>query len=163
MRVLACILVLVTLVVGAFFGYVYYGAQMQIEGITAQVTPATEVQATYDDILAQLDNGSFLGTKYHETEFLMPESFAFLSLTVRMQNRGMFPMDWIQIEVQPDAADILQLPADRTPTLAGSSRGDFSTTLLTRTGADQTRTVTVTYYVLGKQMSVTYQMGAGQQ
>lgn len=161
MRILACILVLITLLAGAFVGYCYYGAKMEIEGIAATLTPAVEAVGTYDSVRSQLANGSFLGTKYYDTEFLMPESFAFLTLTVRMSNRGMLPMDWIQIEVKPNLADALQLPAERTPSLAGNSRADFSTVILTRAGVETARKVTVKYYVLGQQFSVTYDMGTG--
>ena len=159
MRGLACVFVVITLLVGAFFGYVYYGTQMQVVGVAASMVPAVEVEATYDDIVRKLDNGSFLGEIYAETEFLMPDSYAFLTLTVRMQNRGMFPMDYIQFSVKPDSADIVQLPADRTPSLAGNSVADFSTTLLTRTGADTSREIAITYYVLGRQFTVTYTPG----
>lgn len=158
MKVLAIVMVCLVVLVGAFLGYCYSGMQMQIEGVAASLTPATEVVATYDDIRDQLANEVFLGKVYHETEFLMPESFAFLTLTVRMTNRGVFPMDWIRIEVEPDAADILQLAADRTPTLAASSRADFSTTILTRAGASTSRTIKVTYYALGRQMEAIYKM-----
>lgn len=159
MRIVACVLLVITVLVGAFFGYVYYGAHMEILGVATSMVPATEVLATYEDILAQLDNGAFLGKQYHETDFLMPESFAFLTLTARLSNKGLFPMDWLQIEVEPDASDILQLYQERTPSLAGGNRADFSTTLLTRTGADASRLITVHYYFFGYKMSVSYQMG----
>lgn len=158
MRVLAIVLLVVTLLAGAFFGYCLWGAQMQIQGVTVTVTPATEALGTYNDIVSQLENGSFYGTKYREVDYVMPESFAFLTLTVRMQNRGLLPMDWVRIEVEPDAADAVQLAESRTPTLAGSSRADFSTTVLTRTGASESRTLTVTYYVLGQKRTVSYDM-----
>lgn len=163
MRVLACILVLITLVVGAFVGYCYYGAQMQIDGVAASLTPAAEAIGTYNDVRDKLANGTFIGTKYADAEFLMPESFAFLTLTVRMTNKGMFPMDWIELEVTPDVADILMLPAERTPSLAGSSSGDFSAILLTRTGVNTKRQVTVHYYVLGRAYTETFDMETGKQ
>lgn len=156
MRIVAGILVLVTLLVGAFLGYCYYGAQMEIESVTATLTPATDALGTYNEVLDQLTNGTFMGTQYRETEFIMAENFAFLTLMVRMSNKGMLPQDWIQIEVQPDAADVLQLAADRTPTLSGNSRAEFSITLLTRTGVGTDRKITVTYYVLGRPFTVQY-------
>lgn len=149
----------IVVIVGAFFGYCYYGMQMQIEGVAASLTPAPEAMEVYDTVMDQLANEAFFGTIYQEgTEFLMPESFAFLTLTARMTNRGIFPMDWVRIEVTPDSADILQIEADRTPTLTAQSRADFSTTVLTRAGADTQREITITYYVLGRQMSVSYRM-----
>lgn len=158
MRVLAGIMVLITLLVGVFFGYCYFGAQMRINGVAAQVTEATDAQGTFAEVQGQLANGSFLGRKYYEVDLLMPESFSFLTLTVRMENRGLFPMDWVQIEIAPNVADVLQLPLERTPTLAAGSAADFSTTILMRHGAETSRKVTVTYYVLGRPMTATHDM-----
>lgn len=158
MRVLAIIMLVITLLAGAFLGYCTWGAQMQIQGVSVTMTPATDALGTYNDIVHQLENGSFYGTKYREVEYVMPDSFAFLTLTVRMQNRGLLPMEWIRIEVAPDAADAVQLPESRTPTLAGSTRSDFSATVLTRTGASEARALTITYYVLGQKFTVSYQM-----
>jgi len=158
MRVLTLIVVVLTLLVGAFFGYCYSGARMRIEAVYAQVTPALEAQEAFAEVTGQVADGTFYGTKYREAEFLMPDSFAFLTLSVRMENRGLFPMDWIRIEVRPDAADVLQLANDRAPSLFAGSRADFTTTLLTRLGADTTRKVIVTYYVLGRAFSAEYEM-----
>lgn len=160
MRILAGIMIVIVLLVGAFFGYAYYGAQMQIEAVYAQVTPATEALGTYNETLSQIYNGSFYGTQYREVEFAGAEEYAFLTLTVRMQNRGPFPMEYIQIAVTPGTLDIVQLPTDRTPSLAANSKADFSTVILTQAGASSNRQVTVTYYVLGQKQTATYAMTA---
>lgn len=158
MRVIACILIVITLLVGAFFGYCYYGTKMEIVGVAAVITPAKDALGTYNQMLDQLSEGSFLGVQYAEADFIMPDSYAFLTLNVRMRNHGIFPQEWIQIEVKPDASDILQLPADRTPSLATRTTADFGATLLTRTGADTARRITITYYVLGSPYSVEFEM-----
>lgn len=156
MRIFAFVLLGITLVVAAFFGYCYYGAQMQIVGVAASLTPATEALGTYELVTGQMREGSFYGTVYQELEFTYPESYTFVSFTVRMRNRGLLPMDWIRIEVAPEENDILQLAADRTPSLAGGSTADFSTALLCRSGADADRKITLTYYVLGYPFRVEY-------
>lgn len=158
MRIVAILMVLITLLVGVFFFYTYNGMRMEIEGVASMMTAAVDAIETYDGVRAQLANGSFYGQQFVETEFLMPDSFAFLTLTVRMRNPGILPMDWIRIEVEPDSADILQLPADRTPSLAAGTRGDFSTTLLTRTGASTLRRIIIHYYVLGTPLTVEHVM-----
>ena len=158
MRVIACILLLITLLAAAFLGYCYYGAQMTIEGVSVSLTPAVEALGTYNRVREQIEQGAFLGTVYRDADYLMPETYAFLTLTARMSNRGMFPQDWIAIEVAPDAADIVLLYSERTPSLPAMSRGDFHTTLLTHTGASTSRTITISYYVLGRPFSVSYEM-----
>ncbi len=158
MRVITCVLVLITLLVGAFLGYCYYGTQMKIISVVATVTPAQEALGTFNEATQQVENGTFSGTKYREAEYAMPNSFSFLTLTVRMENPGLLPMDWIRISVVPDAADVFQLASARTPSLAGSNRADFSTTILTRTGADTLRKIKVLYYVLGRPFEAEFNM-----
>ncbi len=158
MRVLAWILVLATVLVGAFFGYCYYGAQMQIEGVAAAMTPAVDALATYNELTEQIAQGTFYGGKYRDAEFIMPDGYAFLTLTVRMSNQGFLSQDWIRIEVVPDPADIVQLPESRTPTLAARTRADFSATVLTQLGASTSRKIIIHYYVLGREFSIEHQM-----
>lgn len=158
MRVLAMILVFITMLVGAFFGYCYYGAQMQIEGVATSSVQATEAMGTLADIESHMRNGSFLGVSFREAEFTEPAQYEFQTITLRMKNRGMFPMDWIQFEVQPGVADVLQLPQERTPTLGANSTGDFSADILTLSGAETRHTVRISYYVLGRKITISYTM-----
>ena len=158
MRVFACILLLLTLLAAAFWGYCYHGAQMVIEGVAVSLSPAVDAMGTYNQVKTQVSQGTFLGRMYREANFLMPERYTFLTLTVRMSNRGLFPQDWIRIEVAPDPADIALLFNERTPSLSGMSRGDFHATLLMDTGASTSRALSVKYYVLGQPFTVSYQM-----
>ncbi|MCL1963650.1 MAG: hypothetical protein FWF69_01130 [Firmicutes bacterium] len=158
MRVFTCILLLVTLLAAAFLGYCYVNARMVIEGVSASQVAAADALGTYNQVKNQIAQGTFLGTVYRDANYVMPEGYTFLTLTVRMANHGILPQDWIRIELTPDAADIALLYNERTPTLAGMSRADFYATLLTHTGAHTSRTVKITYYVLGMPFSVSYQM-----
>ncbi len=155
MRTLAILLVFFTLLVGGFLWTAYSGTQMEILSVTASVAPAVENEDLYNETRKHIQNGTFTGTVFSDTEFIMPDGYQFVTLTVRMSNTGFFPQEWIRIEVQPGDAAIAQLPETRTPSLAARSRGEFSTTVLTRFGADTQHTVTVTYYVLGHAFSVT--------
>ncbi len=158
MRVITSVLIIITLLIGAFLGYCYFGTQMKINSVMSAMTPAQEVLGTFNEVTMQVENGTFLGNRFREAEFAMPNSFSFLTLTVRMENPGFLPMDWIRISVAPDAADVLQLASPRTPSLAGNNRADFSTTILTRTGADTLRKIKVMYYVLGRPFEAEFTM-----
>lgn len=156
MRVLAMILVFVTMLAGAFFGYCYYGAQMQIEGAAVSRVPATEAMGTLTNVQDRMRDSSFLGVSFREAELAEPALYEFQTITLRMKNRGMFPMDWIQFEVQPGVADVLQLPQERTPTLAANSTADFSADILTLSGAELRHTVNISYYVLGRKITISH-------
>ena len=155
MKVLAVILMTLTLIAAVFFGFCYYGAQIRLERMTVSALPAPEDLDTWQRISDDLRNGTFTGTRFLSSELIMPESFQFVTLTLTMTNPGFFPMEFIEFSVLPDPADVLQLPAARTPSLRARSTGDFSATVLTRLGSDSPRNVTVTYCVLGHRFSVT--------
>lgn len=163
MRIIAGILLLITILVGAYIGYCYVGIAMEIESVHAVWTPVTEDMDTYEHIKQQLAEGSFSGKRYMEEPFPDAEDMSFLTITVRMRNKGLLPQDWIELHVTPKEGDIAQLPMDRTPTLAARTRSELSTTLLVRTSVDSNRNVRVTYYVLGKQYQATYKMPGNNQ
>lgn len=151
MRFLTCLLLAATLLVGAFFGYGWYGAQMQVVGAGAVKTPAEDAQGAFSELREQLSLDAFYGHPFRQITFEGPENYAFVTLTVRMKNVGLFPMEWISIEVSPDAADIAQLaPEGDAPTLGRLSLGEYTATVLTLKDADTSRTFTVRYYVLGR-------------
>lgn len=154
MRILASIILLLTVLVLGFFGYCYFGAQMQIVGIYPTLTPATNAATTYEEIKQQIEINAFSGTSYvAEPSLTTPAEYAFLTYTVRMRNPGLLPQDYIRIEVQNLPGDLLQLAADRTPSLASHTTSDFSATILVPAGSTEAaRSIRVTYYVLGRPM-----------
>ena len=158
MRILAGILVLITLIVGTYVGYCYIGITMEIESVTSSWKAAVDDLETFNQINYQIENGSFSGVRVVEAPLPDPESMSFLTLTVRMRNRGLLPQDWIEIHIEPKDGDYLFLAQERTPTLAAGTLSDFSTILLTRASVDGSRSLRITYYVLGRQYQVDYAM-----
>lgn len=151
MRFLTCVIVAVTVLVGAFFGYCFYGAQVQLESVGTVKTPANEMMDSFSAVREQLSLDAFYGEQFRETEFEAPENYAFITLNVRMKNVGLFPMEWMRVEVEPNAADILQLaPQGDAPTLERMSLGEYAVTVLTLADAETRHTLTVSYYVLGR-------------
>lgn len=158
MRTIASILLLLTIIVGAYIGYCYIGITMQIDTVTSAWMPVTESMETYEHIQRQLAEGAFSGTIYTDEPFPDMEDMSFLTFTVHMGNQGLLAQDWIEIHVTPKEGDIALLPAERTPTLAAGTRSTFSATILTRSSVDGNRDIRVTYYVLGRRYEVSYSM-----
>ena len=156
MRIVAVILLFATLFVGVYFGYCYIGLAMQIESVTAEWTSADGDMETYSHIERQIEEGFFSGKLYADPPLPGASEAAFLTLTVRMNNRGLLDQDWIEIHVTPKEGDIALLAQERTPTLAANTRADFSVTLLARPGLDEKRELRVSYYVLGRKYEVAY-------
>ena len=153
MRTITGILLVAVLAVGAFFGYCWYGAQMQLVGAGTAVTPAADAGETFSSLRWQLSEGSFCGDVLRQVDLGDASEYSFVTVNVRMKNIGLFPMEWIRIEVKPVAADILQLaPEGDPPTLARMSLGEYAATFLTQ-GDGGARTYEISYYVLGRKFT----------
>lgn len=98
MKTLA-ILALVATIAGA--GAVLYGINTlapQVVQTAANVTEAQSVADTFDDMVTRLENGTFGGRIFGGTDDLRAEDCAFVTYTVRLQNKGFFPAEWISME-----------------------------------------------------------------
>ncbi|MFQ9805711.1 MAG: OmpA family protein [Christensenellales bacterium] len=157
MKILA-ILALVATIAGA--GAVLYGINTlapQVVQTAANVTEAQSVADTFDDMVTRLENGTFGGRIFGRTDDLRAEDCAFVTYTVRLQNKGFFPAEWISMElIEPKDGDVLALPDDSRHALAAGSVGDMQLTVLRRTDeeeqADTARTLRVTCYVFGRKI-----------
>lgn len=103
MKILA-ILALVATIAGA--GAVLYGINTlapQVVQTAANVTEAQSVADTFDDMVTRLENGTFGGRIFGGTDDLRAEDCAFVTYTVRMQNKGFsrrngFPWSLVRAE-----------------------------------------------------------------
>ncbi len=138
MKILA-ILALVATIAGA--GAVLYGINTlapQVVQTAANVTEAQSVADTFDDMVTRLENGTFGGRIFGGTDDLRAEDCAFVTYTVRLQNKGFFPAEWISMElVEPKDGDVLALPDDSRHALAAGSVGDMQLTVLRRTDEEE--------------------------
>ncbi|MEG0766563.1 MAG: hypothetical protein RR482_02505 [Clostridia bacterium] len=160
MKYIAWALVIVVVLVGAVMGYAYAGAHLQYEGVRVEVMPAQEQRTLYDTTRNAISLDSFTGVQFQKSDLLMPESYQWMTYTVRLSNKGVLPAEWLRIEVRPDASDVLQLGEERGFTLAAGGKGDLRGTMLTRVGAKQARMLHITYYVMGRAYSLDIDMGA---
>ena len=160
MKILA-IFVLLATIAGA--GAVLYGLNTlapQVVQAAAAVTQAQSAEDAFESVVSQLENGTFGGKIFGKTSDLRVEDCAFVTYTVRLQNKGFFPAEWISMELlNPAENDVLALPDDSRHALPAGSMGDMQLTVLSRAGAqedgaqiDTARTLRVTCYVFGRKI-----------
>ena len=157
MKILA-ILALLATIAGA--GAVLYGLNTlapQVVQTTAAVTQAQSAEDAFESVVSQLENGTFGGKIFGETSDLRAEVCAFVTYTVRLQNKGFFPAEWISMElVEPQEDDVLALPDDSRHALAAGGMGDMQMTVLQRVNADgqadTARNLRITCYVFGRKI-----------
>ena len=155
-RILA-IAVLVATIAGA--GAVLYGINTLVPAAvqtTMTAIPAAQAQQTLEDTLSQVAQGTFAGHVFAPAEGLSAEDASFVTVNVRLRNRGFFPAEWIALSVIPredvtaDARDVLQLDNYGANVLPAGSEGDISATVLTTIGRELPLTLEVSCYVLGE-------------
>ena len=163
-RILKVLAILVLLATIAGAGLVLYGLNTLapvVEQATVLVTPALQAQEIFDDVMGDLDRETFTGRVFGETGELVAQDSAFITYTVRLNNKGFFPAEWISLEIHPQenadgsGYDVLQLDNNGPNVLYAHSQGDITATILRAGETQQTqREYTVTCYVFGKQIVI---------
>lgn len=155
MKVLAIVVLIVT-IAGA--GTVLYGLNTLspvVELAQANATPASQAQDIFDGVMGQVNHATFTGRVFAQPGALNSEDCTFLTYTVRLRNRGFFPAEWISLDVTPIEGDVLQLDNVQANVLGAGSRGDIAATILHAGDASQTqRAFTVTCYVFGRKITI---------
>ncbi len=123
-------------------------------------TPATDAQDVFDETLAQLERRTFTGRAFDFDGELRAQDCTFLTYTLRLQNRGFFPAEWITLTVEPKEGDALQLADPDAHVLPARGMGDLSATLLRAGDASDTlREAEIVCYVLGRRVALTVPVG----
>ena len=155
LKVLAIAMLIVT-IAGA--GAVLYGINTLapvVEQTQVAVTPASQVQNVFDDVMNQLANGMFTGRVFAQTGDISAQDCTFVTYTVRLANKGFFPAEWVALDVQPAEGDLLQLANAQANVLASGSRGDIAATILHMgDSADTQRSYEITCYVFGRKITL---------
>ena len=153
MRALA-IAALVVTIIGA--GAVLYGVntlEPVVEQVSVLATPARQAQDVFDTAVRQVQEQTFTGRVFGDVSALDAENCTFVTYTARLANRGFFPAEWIALEVQPAAGDVLQLDDVQANVLPRGSRGDVTATVLhAGDTAEVERSYRISCYVLGKKI-----------
>ena len=127
----------------------------QVESVSVIVTPASQAREVFDATMAQCNAGAFSGRMLGDAQELNAEDCAFVTCTVRLRNGGLFPAEWITLDVTAQDGDVLELPDEGAYVLASGSTGDLSATVLTTApNPRENRTCRVTCYVFGREITL---------
>ncbi len=161
MKALA-ILALVLTIAGALA--VLYGINTltpAVAQVTVAAVPAAQAQDTFDAVRAQTRDGLFMGRTFADLDGVRAEDAWFVTVSVRLDNKGFFPAEWVSLTALPreesgaGARDVLQLDNPGANVLAPRSQGDISATLLTTIPPDAYDVVLeMSCYVLGQRRTV---------
>jgi len=153
MKVLAIIVLLVTIAGAGVLLYAVDNLSPVVVQTDAVATPAQQAQDVFDATAEQLTRETFKGRVFGEAAGLDAQDCTFLTYTVRLHNKGFFPAEWVSLDIRPEEEDICQLDNYSANVLGSRMQGDIAATLLTRgDAANMQRSYTVTCYVLGRKI-----------
>ena len=121
-------------------------------------TPAANAQEIFDAVGAQLANETFTGRVFADAAGLQAQDCTFLTYTIRLENKGFFPAEWVSLDIHPirseTAQDVYQMDNYSANVLGSRTQGDITATVLCQGDAAKTgRSYTVTCYVLGQKIT----------
>ena len=159
MRWLAIVALLVTIAGAGLVLYALNTMTPEVLDVTIVRTPAAQAQDVFDGAMAQIAEGSFTGRVFADAEGLTAEECAFETYTVRVENKGLFPAEWIALDISPvsteSGADVLEMGDTGAYALASGAEGDIMATVLTTMPeGEAVRQIRVSGYVFGQKFDI---------
>lgn len=138
------------LVMVLLVGYLFLTAQVTVVDISAQGVPAGNDPVALETVRASVEDGTFVGTLYQKpTEWKAASEYVYITYTLRIRNGCLVPLDMIEVQVVPQATDILQLADLNVHSLDPGKEGDLTVRVLAPKDTHPVREMIVTYYVWG--------------
>ena len=158
MKVLAKFLTTVTALVLLACGYVLWASELKVTPGGGIVESAADRASAFESIRESSEIGSPDLVMFAESIDYGPEQYVFVTYTLRMRNMNIIPAEWLQIDIQPQAGDVLMVKAVVEDVPAFNEQLISVVLLTDRTAASYARAATLSYYVYGHEYSVPVQL-----
>lgn len=140
------LLIVMTLMVG----YLFLTAEVRVTSVAVEGVSAADDPAAFEALKTSVVDETFQGTLYQKPlEWGEPGDYVYLNYTLRLRNDCLVPIDMIEVQVVPQATDILQIGDFTVKSLDPKSEGDLSVRILVPKDTHSVRELIVTYYVWG--------------
>ena len=150
---IACVSLLLVMVL--LVGYLFATAEVSVTQISAQGIYAANDPSGFDALRQSVEEGTFQGTLYQKPlEWKDASEYVYLNYTLRIRNDCLIPIDMIEVQVVPQASDILQMADLDVHSLPMKSEGDLTVQILAPKDTHPVRELIVTYYVWGVSFSL---------
>ncbi len=158
MKALAKFLTFITVLVLIAGAYIYWAAELKVTPGGGLVESAADRASAFESIRQSSEIGSVDLIMFQDSIDYGPEQYVFVTYTLRMRNMNLLPAEWIQIDIAPQAGDVLMVRAT-VEDVPSFDEQLVSVVLLTdRTTASYARAATLSYYVYGHEFSVPVQL-----
>ncbi len=156
MRTFSIIAAVITALLVACVGYAALTTEVGVNVVAVSSEPAsnrTEAFTTVNTWVKEQNSSSI--TRFTGDELGDISNYTLVYLTVEVNNWSCMPAEWVQLQVQPAAGDVLQIRQD-PGTARPLGKSAFQAVLLTTSqDVSSPRQVTVEYYLLGRKYTAT--------
>ncbi len=150
LKIAAIISVSLLLVMAVLVGYLFLSSEVLIVSTSARGIPVGDHPQEFETLKASIADDTFIGTLFQQPmEWKEPSEYVYLEYTVRIRNNCLVPIDMIEVQIIPQADDILQVADLNVYSLDIGSEGDMKVKILAPADTHPVREMIVTYYVWG--------------
>lgn len=158
MKAIAKFLTFITVLVLAAGGYILWAAELKVTPGGGLVESAADRASAFQSIRESSQIGSPDLVMFQDSIDYGAEQYVFVTYTLRMRNMNAIPAEWLQIDIEPQAGDVLMVKAT-VEDIPAFSEQLVSVVLLTdRTTVSYARAATLSYYVYGHEYSIPVQL-----
>ena len=147
MRVVAWVLIGLTVCAGVLIVFSLYAAELRITVGEVRVVPAAEMQDQFLALKQAVEERALLGRQFLAEPIGEPSAYEFHIYNVHLRNNGLIPADWVRLEVRPDTGDVLQTENENANILPAMSDGELQAVVLAQQGAGTARKLSLTYFI----------------
>ena len=155
MRKLTILLAIVLALLLGFAGWFYLGGTLRSE-VAVQSARAADYPEAFGAIRSLVTVGAapqVLGGSALSED---PSPYTLIDINVTLTNRGLFPAEWISVNVEGGVGDVAVYSiTGEGSTVAGRSTGTVNVKLVSLAALPVARTYRIQYYVYGMKRSVT--------
>ncbi len=145
MKTIAKFLTGLTIAIVLFLAYYIISSRLSVD-VTVTVTPASQVEARFNEIAYDISTGRIEGAEALGSV----NEYSFVEIYVDARNYSIFMAEWAQFSAKALDGDAYTVESDIGPKdIKSFSNGKFSVTLLTKSG-DADRSGWLEYYIFGR-------------
>ena len=155
MKVFVKFLAVVTLLAVLFAGYVVWAADASVSYEGYQVESALDRGDAFNGVVSAARSGGDSVVTYDISNIGAADRYVFVTYTVKISNRDILPLEWIDIQLTNQAGDVLMVkPTISDVPALNQALVSFSLLVDRNAASNYQRAATLTYYIYGHAKTV---------
>lgn len=155
MKAFVKFLAVVTLLAVLFAGYVVWAADAAVSYEGYQVESALDRSDAFNGVVSAAQSGDDSVVRYDVSNIGSAESYEFVTYTLKISNRDILPLEWIDIQLNNLNGDVLLVkPTISDVPALNQALISFSLLVDRNAAAGYQRAATLTYYIYGHAKTV---------